>query len=192
VKNKETLLFVGVALIAGLLIGFIAFGVIGGKSKTDNTATGPGQQPAVNYQQNIKLLEGMVTADPNNRNAWVELGHNYFDSQQPIKAIEAYDKALVLDPADPDVITNQGVMFRSLGWYDRAIDNFTRANEMKPTHPQSLYNLGIVYRYDLQDFAKAKEVWSRYIAMHPVGASTDQARAQLQFMESQPQLPPKQ
>jgi tetratricopeptide (TPR) repeat protein len=188
-KNKETLLFVGVALIAGLLIGVL---IVGGNNKPAGTSAGPAQQPAVNYQQNIKLLEGMVAADANNRNAWVELGHNYFDSQQPIKAIEAYDKALALDPADPDVITNQGVMFRSLGWYDRAIDNFTRANEMKPSHPQSLYNLGIVYRYDLQDFAKAKEVWSRYLTMHPMGAGADQVRGQLEMINSHPQFPPKQ
>jgi tetratricopeptide (TPR) repeat protein len=186
VKNKETLLFVGVALIAGLLIGVL---FVGGNNKPGGTSSAPAKQSAVNYQQNIKLLEGMVAADPNNRNAWVELGHNYFDAEQPIKSIEAYDKALALDPDDPDVITNQGVMFRSLGWYDRAIDNFTRANEIKPSHPQSLYNLGIVYRFDLQDFARAKEAWTRYLAMHPVGAGADQVRGQLQLMESQPQMP---
>jgi tetratricopeptide (TPR) repeat protein len=188
-KNKETLLFVVVALIAGVLIGVL---YIGSQNKPASTSQGGGQQPAVNYQQRIQLLEGMVAADPNNRNAWVELGHNYFDSEQPVKAIEAYDKALALDPADPDVITNQGVMFRTLGWYDRAIDNFTRANELKPTHPQSLYNLGIVYRFDLQDFPKAREVWTRYLAMHPVGAGADQVRGQLELMNSQPQFPSKQ
>jgi tetratricopeptide (TPR) repeat protein len=187
-KNKETLLFVGVALIAGLLIGVLMFGA---NNKPGSATTSPGQQPAVNLQQNIKLLEGMIAADPNNRNAWVQLGHNYFDSQQPIKAIEAYDKALALDPLDPDVITNQGVMFRSLGWYDRAIENFTRANEINPRHPQSLYNLGIVYRYDLNDFAKAREAWTRYLDQHPVGTGADQVRGQLEFMESHPQVPPK-
>jgi Tfp pilus assembly protein PilF len=188
VKNKETLLFVGVALVAGLLIGVL---FVGNSNKAGGPSATPGQ-PIVNYQQNIKLLEGMVAADPGNRNAWVELGHNYFDSEQPIKAIDAYDKALALNPDDPDVITNQGVMFRSLGWYDRAIDNFIRANAMKPTHPQSLYNLGIVYRFDVQDFAKAKEAWTRYLTMHPTGSGADQVRSQLQMMENHPPLQPRQ
>jgi len=185
--KKETVLLVGVVLIVGLLVG-ILIGK-GGRGPVQAPSAAPQGAPAVNYQQNIAMLEGIVAGDPNNRNAWVELGNNYFDSDQPVKAIEAYDKALALGGDDPNVLTDQGVMFRRMGWYDRAVENFTKASELAPTHAQSLYNLGVVYRFDLQDFAKAKEVWGRYLALNPSGPAAEQVRTEMQFMETHPPIP---
>jgi len=184
--KKETVLQVAITLIVGALIGIL---VSKGGKKTAPPSGAPAPAPAVSYQQNIKMLEGLVAKDPTNRNAWVELGHNYFDSDQPVKAVDAYNKALELDPNDPNVLTDQGVMFRRLGWFDKAVENFTKAHEADPTHRQSLYNLGIVYRYDLQNFEKAKEAWSKYLALSPSGPGSDQVRAEIQFMETHPALP---
>ncbi len=184
--KKETVLFVVVALIAGLLLGVI---ITQGSKKSSRTAAAPSSAPLVSLQQNIKTLEGIVASDPGNRNAWVELGNNYFQSDQPVKAVEAYDKALELDPNDPNVITDQGTMFRRLGWHDRAIDNFVRANNINPLHPQSLFNQGVVYRYDLMDFAKAQEVWSRYLELHPNDPRAAQVRQELEFLRSHPPMP---
>jgi tetratricopeptide (TPR) repeat protein len=182
--KKETVLIIAITLIVGVLIGIL---VSKGGRKTVKAPTGaPAQTPAVNYQQNIKMLEGLVASDPANRTAWVELGHNYFDSDQPVKAVEAYNKALELDPNDPNVLTDQGVMFRRLGWFDRAVENFTRAYELDPSHRQSLYNLGIVYRYDLQDFEKAREAWAKYLVLSPSGPGSDQVRAEMEFLQTQP------
>jgi tetratricopeptide (TPR) repeat protein len=185
--KKETILIVVLTLIVGLLIGILV--TKGGKKTGTAPAGAPATAPAVNYQQNIKMLEGIVAKDPANRNAWVELGHNYFDSDQPVKAIEAYDKALELDPSDPNVLTDQGVMFRRLGWFDRALENFKKAHELDPSHRQSLYNLGIVYRYDLQDFEKAREAWAKFLALSPSGPGSDQVRAELEVLNTLPGIP---
>lgn len=184
--KKETLLVVAITLVVGVLVGIL---ISKGGKKTAPAPTGAPPAPAVNYQQNIKLLEGIVAGDPANRNAWVELGHNYFDSDQPVKAVDAYNKALELDPSDPNVLTDQGVMFRRLGWYDKAAENFAKASELDPSHIQSLYNLGVVYRYDLQDFDKAKETWNKYLALNPTGPGADQVRAEMEFIESHPPIP---
>jgi cytochrome c-type biogenesis protein CcmH/NrfG len=180
--KKETLLLIVIVLIVGVLVGIL---VSKGGRKPAQTVSPPPQTaaPAVNQQQTIQMLEGLVAKDPNNRNAWVELGNNYFDSDQPVKAIEAYDKALALGPDDPNVLTDQGVMFRRMGQYDRAIDNFSKAATLDPTHAQSIYNLGVVYRYDLQDFPKAKEAWSKFMALNPSGPAAEQVRAEMQMME---------
>jgi len=185
--KKEILLVVVITLVVGVLLGILF--TRDGKRPESRQAGAPAPAPAVDYQQNIKALEGIVAKDPSNRHAWVELGNAYFDSDLPTKAVKAYNKALEIDPNDPNVLTDQGVMFRRLGWYDRAIENFTKANKVDPSNYQSLYNLGIVYRYDLQDFAKAKEAWSRYLELNPVGPGPDQVRAELEFLESQPVNP---
>jgi len=188
--KKETYILAGAALIIGILLGVIFSGSGDKTPSRPATSSAPPGAPPVNLQQNIQMLEDIVRQDPTNRNAWVQLGHNYFDGNQPMKAIEAYNKALELDPNDPDVITNQGVMFRRVGWYDRAIDNFRKANEINPMHPQSLYNMGVVYRYDLQDYDKAREAWTLYIERHPTGQGADQLRAELEFLRAHPQMPP--
>ena len=182
--KKESILLVVISLIVGALIAII---IVNMQNKSTPATGGgaPAAAPAVNYQQQISMLEGIVAKEPNNRNAWVQLGHNYFDSDQPMKAIEAYDKALELNQNDPNLLTDQGVMYRRLGWFDKAIKNFEEANRISPNHQQSLYNLGIVYRYDLQDFPKALETWERFLAINPSGAGAAQVRAEIDFLKSQ-------
>lgn len=185
--KKENLLFIGMALIIGVLVGLLVSK--GGKDRDAEQAPALAA-PSVNVQQNLQVMEQMVAKDPGNRGAWVQLGHAYFDSNEPVKAIEAYNKALAINGSDPDVLTDQGVMFRSLGWYDRAVENFIKANELNPKHHQSLYNLGVVYRYDLQDMNRAREAWTRYLEINPTGPSADNIRKELEVLGSASALAP--
>jgi cytochrome c-type biogenesis protein CcmH/NrfG len=188
--KKETILVVVLALVAGVLVGVIYSNWKKDTSTTQPTqAVAPVQAPVVNHQQQITMLEGIVSREPENRNAWVQLGHNFFDANQPMKAIDAYGKALELGSNDSNILTDQGVMYRRVGWYDKAIVNFEKANALDRSHQQSLYNLGVVYRYDLQDFEKAIDAWSRFIALNPSGAGIDQIKAELEFLKSHQNVP---
>ena len=189
--KNDTILVGVVALVAGLIIGWMA----GQKSSTPAPAPVAAVQggapmaapaPTPNFQQQINELKAVVAGDPNNRQAWVALGNAYFDSDRPMESIEAYQKALDLNARDANVLTDQGVMFRRLGWFDRAIDNFTKANQADPNHATSLYNLGITYRYDLQDFAKAQEAWTKFLAVNPTGPGSDRVRQELEFFKTHP------
>jgi len=191
--KKETLLIGGVCLVAGLLVVFVL--MRGGDKSAPPAASvppaaapGTATPPASNMPE-IQVLKKMVADDPQNHDAWVLLGNLYFDSEQPVKAVDAYDQALKLDPDDPDVLTDQGVMFRRLGWFDRAVDNFSKANTIDPSHATSLFNLGIVYRFDLQDYDKAKDAWTRYLALTPPGPNAEQARKDLEFLKTHPPVP---
>ncbi len=182
--KKETIFFAVVAMIIGVLVAVI----VTNARKTDrNASSAPvSSAPAVNAGQQITMLEGIVVREPSNRNAWVQLGNAYFDSNQPMKSIDAYDKALAINVNDPNVLTDQGIMFRKLGWFAKAVSAFEQAYRVDSNHGQSLFNLGVVYRYDLQDFAKAKEAWERYLKINPSGPGADQVRAELNFINSQP------
>ncbi len=183
--KKESILLVVIVLVVGILIGVIFTNAR--KNVATNTSA-PASAPAVNYQQQISMLEGIVAKEPGNRNAWVQLGHNFFDSDQPMKAIEAYDKALAINDQDSNVLTDQGVMYRRLGWFDKAISNFEKANRINPNHQQSLYNLGIVYRYDLQDFPRAIEAWEKFLIVNPSGPGSSQIRAELENLKRHPSV----
>ena len=179
--KKETILLIVIALVVGGLGGVI-FSNAKMNSATGNQAVAA--TASIDYQQKIKTLQEIVGKAPNNRNAWVQLGHNYFDSDQPMKAIEAYDKALELDGNDPNVLTDQGVMYRRVGWAGKAIENFNQANSLNPQHIQSLFNLGIVYRDDLGEKENAKAAWNRYLEISPTGKEADRVRLMVDHMEN--------
>ena len=184
--KKETVVLTVIVLLIGILIGVIYSNWR--KDTVSTSANVQGPPPAVvNYDQKIATLEGIVAKEPGNRNAWAQLGHNYFDSKQPMKAIDAYQQALDLDDKDPNILTDQGVMFRRVGWYDKAIGNFIKASELDPTHQQSLYNLGIVYRYDLNDFKKALAAWEKLLAINPSAPGADQIRQEINFLKNHPE-----
>jgi tetratricopeptide (TPR) repeat protein len=179
--KKEVILLVVVTLVVGTLIGMIASKANESPAKVTQQPT---SAPVVDFQQKIKVLKEVVGREPDNRNAWVQLGHNLFDSGQQMGAIEAYDKALELDGNDPDVLTDQGIMYRQVGWFDKAIANFIKANELNPNHPQSLFNLGLVYRDDLAEIEKAKKAWNQYLKISPTGQGADNVRTMLDHLDN--------
>ena len=137
---------------------------------------GMGGAPNPEIQQQIATLQSVVARDPKNFEAWVQLGNDFFDTRQPQKAIEAYGRALELKPNDPNVLTDQGVMYRELGQFDKAIANFTRASKADPSHVQSLFNLGVVYASDLKQPQKATEAWNKVIQIAPSSPQAAQAK----------------
>lgn len=185
--KKETILVVVVALVVGLLAGIIV--TSGSKPSVQAPAVGNVPSAPVVNQQQVTILEGIVRNDPKNREAWVQLGNLYFDGNEPVKSVEAYSKALEIKGDDPNILTDQGVMFRKLGWFDKAIENFSKAQEIAPGHKQSLFNMGIVYRYDLQDFGKATETWQKYLDRFPADPASQQVKLELDFLKNHPATP---
>ncbi|MGK2905298.1 MAG: tetratricopeptide repeat protein [Desulfuromonadales bacterium] len=181
--KKETILLLVVTLVVGTLIGTIIASKPTKTADKDDHDTHVAQTPAVNTQKELQILKEVLEKEPANRNAWVQLGNKYFDTNQPMESIEAYDKALAIDDNDPNVLTDQGIMYRSIGWFDKAIENFGKANKLAPRHTQSLLNMGIVYRFDLEQNDKAKEAWLKYLEIDPTGETADRVRTMIEHVE---------
>jgi uncharacterized protein HemY len=148
----------------------------------------PGAMPPggnIETQQRIAIAEQLVKKDPKNAQAWIQLGNDYFDTHQAQKSVDAYAKALALKPDDPDVLTDQGVMYRELGKYDQAVANFEKASKLNPSHVQSLFNAGVVYAYDLKQPQKAAPYWNKVIQIAPGSPQAIQARQNLEATGAQ-------
>ncbi|MCL7489439.1 MAG: tetratricopeptide repeat protein [Desulfobulbaceae bacterium] len=168
--SKQTL-FISIAV--ALLVGFLS-GVI-----YSDRSPQPGGQiaqqpnlPAQNQQQDqllqqIESLQLTVQQNPDNAQAWTQLGHAYFDTNQPAKAIEAYNKSLAIIPGNPPVLTDLGVMYRRNGQPDKAIESFDKALEASPGFEQALFNKGIVQYNDLDDLEGAIQSWRELIRVNP-------------------------
>ncbi|MDP9190112.1 MAG: tetratricopeptide repeat protein [Acidobacteriota bacterium] len=111
---------------------------------------------------------------------WIALGNRYFDTHQRNKAIEAYAKALELDPNNPAVLTDQGVMYSETTQYEKAIANFQKAHAIDPTHLPSLLNLGMLYAQYLKDYDKAIKTWKRVIEIAPTTVHAGKAHAYIE------------
>jgi len=132
--------------------------------------------PSAEVQARIARIEAAVLADPKNHEAWTALGNEYFDSHQPQKAVDAYARALVLKPDDPNVLTDQGVMYRQLGQFDKALATFQKASRLQPSHVQSLFNIGVVYASDMNKPDEAAKAWTKVISLAPGSEQAAQAK----------------
>ena len=164
--NKESALIAVVALIVGVLGGYLVFSISNaGKSQQASPAIQSGVASPSDFTQRIAQAEKIVAQDPKNLNAWISLGNDYFDTEQAQKSINAYGKALEIEPNNPNVLTDQGIMYRKVGWYDKALNNFEKAGRIDPKHLQSLFNAGLVYAVDLKQPEKAIPYWNKYLKM---------------------------
>jgi len=121
--------------------------------------------------------------DPADFGSWVELGNAYFDADLPRKAVDAYDQALKLKADDPNVLNDQGAMYRQTGDFNRALKNFEKSLSIDPGNLESLYNMGYVYAIDLNRIGKGLEIWKRYLQLDSTSDIAQQVRSFVKHFE---------
>ena len=149
-------------LVAGIILTRLFTGGGGGQAPPPPAPVAVNTQ-TVDYAERISRLETLLADDPGNYRAWVDLGNAYFDSNRPEESIEAYGEALKIDDTDPNVITDQGIMYRRVKRPDEAVVQFRKAIALNPNHPQSRYNLGLVLLHDKEDYGGALEAWEGFL-----------------------------
>ena len=167
--QKSPLVTYFIIFVFGFLSG-IAFTVYKGGSSGPATSTiAEGQPQSQNNEtgQAIINLEAEVTANPENFENWIRLGHLYYDSSQPEKAIKAYTKSLEFHSGDANLLTDLGVMYRRTKQPEKAIESFDQAIKKDPGHLPSRFNKGIVLMYDLKDPNGAIGTWEELLKIDP-------------------------
>ena len=168
-RKQNGILIVSIAFICGFVagVGFTVFKM--DSSTADVVHQTSQQQPQADPQQAqaILNLEAKVTSNPNDGQSWLQLGHLYYDSNQPEKAIGAYTKTLELQPGDANLYTDLGVMYRRVDKPETAIEMFNKAIEIDALHEFSRLNKGIVLLYDLNDPEGAFASWEEVLKINP-------------------------
>jgi len=163
VKSENVIWFVALALLVGFISG-VAFGVY--KSGLMQGPSGS-RPPVAESRKAIEELTDYVRQHPTDQNAWIQLGHQYFDLEQVDDAIEAYEKALAIDPENANVWTDLGVMYRRNDKPEKAVEAFDQAIQIDPKHEISRFNKGIVLFHDLRDEKGALAAWQSLLAINP-------------------------
>lgn len=175
--KKETVILIGLCcfvlgFVAGIAFSIFKAGDSGSVSSPQGQQQGaPQSKLTPEIAQQILQMELEVQRNPQSLEAWTTLGHLYFDSDQPDKAIAAYDKSLAIDPNNADVLTDQGVMYRRVGNAQQAIALFDRALAANPGHEIARFNKGIVLLYDLKNQDEAVRVWQELLRINPMATA---------------------
>ena len=176
VANRSTIIIAAITFVLGFFAGagFMFFKTDSAPSVSTNSNT------AVDHEQRAKELEAELIHNPQNTNAWIQLGHVYFDTNKHAQAINAYEKALKLNPNNADVLTDLGIMYRRSGQFRRAIEKFDKAVAVDPKHQNARLNKGIVLMHDLSDRDGAIRAWEDLLEINPfVMAGNNQSLDQL-------------
>ena len=86
-----------------------------------------------------KAVNGLSAID------WFEKGVAFNDAGNHKQAIEAYSRAIELDPKYARAFIFRGIAYAFLGNYRQAIKDYDRAIELDPTHEKAFFSRGDAY-----------------------------------------------
>lgn len=168
-KSQGSLVSYLIVFVCGFLTG-IAFtvykgdpGVVVQTTTQEEHDHGPNEKT----ENQILQLEAEVTANPENFQSWIQLGHLYYDTKQSQKAIGAYTKSLEFHSGDANLLTDLGVMYRRTKQPEKALSFFDQAIAKDSSHLPSRLNKGIVLFYDLGNKAGAFASWEALLQIDP-------------------------
>ena len=174
--KKTATILAAFTFILGFFVG-VGFAIYKSSSISD---TASNSNTAIDYAQRAKALEAEVLNNPENTEAWIQLGHVYFDTDKYAQAIAAYEKSLELNSSNADVLTDLGIMYRRSGQPRNAIEKFDRAVAVDPKHETARFNKGIVLMHDWGDRDGAIRAWEDLLEINPLAmAGNNQSLDQL-------------
>jgi len=113
-----------------------------------------------------------TTSSPSIINAsaydWFMKGMDMYYQEDYNDSLQAYDRALELDPNDYEAWNNRGIDLGIMGRYDEAIASLEQAVALNDTYAEAWYNLGVIYEFKgyyytaVQAYKKATQINPEY------------------------------
>lgn len=164
-------------LVLGVSLGYLFRGSASPAadvvSAQESTPHGVSQQQVTPEQQKAMLdkaaapLLATLSENPNDFDSLAKLGNIYFDGQQFPDAIKYYERALKIQPDNPDVRTDMGTAYWYSGDADKALKEFEASLKLRPGHAGTLFNMGVVRWQGKGDPAGAVKAWEELLAKNP-------------------------
>ena len=110
-------------------------------------------------------------------------GNWYYDRKNWPRAIEVYEKAILLGADNADVRTDLGNAYRFSDRPQKALEQYEIAQKQDPQHENSLFNQGGLYAFSLNQPEKALDIWRRYLARFPQSPNVPKTRELISELE---------
>ena len=112
-----------------------------------------------NFQKAIDVKQDYLEAH-------VQLGTLYALKKSDL-AIDYFNNALNIDPANIDVRYSLGMYYQETGRYEKAIQSYEFLLEQDPSFYIADFNIGYIYLVYLKDFKSAVDYFTRTIDLNP-------------------------
>ena len=99
--------------------------------------------------------------------ALVFLGNANYDITRFEKAIEYYERVLMIEPENFYVRTDLSTSYYKMGQVDKALGEIQTVLEYSPTHETTLFNLGVILLNDKDDPEGAIGAWEKVLEVTP-------------------------
>jgi tetratricopeptide (TPR) repeat protein len=100
---------------------------------------------------------------------YIVLGNVYTATEQPAKAIEAYQQAVRIDPKYAKAWNRLGLAYENSKQYGKAIEAYQQAVRIDPEFAVAWYNLGRAYN-ETKLYAKANDAFQQAVRIDPKDA----------------------
>lgn len=123
-----------------------------------------------NNDQAIEVLEKSVAQNPNSYNAQMILAQTY-GAEKNRKAVEHYDKAILLDTTKVEANYGKAMFYQSMGEYDNAMAEYKRLLLRDAQYTNAFYNIGHIYFYEKKQYDKAYTNFDIAVKTSPANAN---------------------
>ena len=112
----------------------------------------------------IAAYQKALVFNPVNPKVYLSLGKIYYSEKGLYyESVNAYKKAIELDPQLVEARMGLGEVYEEKGLYKEAVDEYKRVIEVDSAHTGALYNMALVY--EKIDPKEAMAHWERYIQL---------------------------
>ena len=112
----------------------------------------------------VAAYQKALLYNPSNPRVYMSLGKIYYSEKGLYyESVNAYKKAIDLDPQSVEARMGLGEVYEDKGLYREAIDEYKKVMELDAKHTGALYNLALVY--EKVDPKESMVQWERYIAL---------------------------
>ena len=123
------------------------------------------EEQAVMAQVSVLMAE--VEKNPENVQALAELAHAFMLMQAWERSYAFWKRILVLEPENKLALNQAGFTLFQQERYGEAVDYFKALLKLDEESYRSLFNLGIIYKYYLDDQEKAEANFQRILDIGP-------------------------
>ena len=107
------------------------------------------------HERSLTAAYRAVEIEPRNPTAQLMLANALFDRRNLAGFRAAGERAITLNPNDPDLLAHYGMRLTFMGEWERGLALVTKAIALNPEHPQWYLDPIIYYHYQTRDYERA-------------------------------------
>jgi tetratricopeptide (TPR) repeat protein len=124
------------------------------------------------HTQGILRILGEIQegkSDPNVFFVQVQLQRAFteMEDEKYAEAAGRLERLAAMDPDNPAIFYNLGVVYAFLKDEETAVENFQRSVDLFPQYYQAWYNMGQICLIKMQDYSRAMNCFDRVVAIRP-------------------------